>query len=140
MDFSTKAKKEITLPVMCSVMSDSLQPCGLGPLGFSVHGICQARILEWDAISFSGRGGVGVGSFKTRDRTCTSCLGKWVLYHYIAWEALYCDGWALIYGCPSVYHVCHMSGHTWKNDKKCMPDCILWAFVPKLVTPKTLVI
>ena len=39
---------------MCSVVSDSLQPCGLGPLSFSVHGICQAGILEWDAISFSG--------------------------------------------------------------------------------------
>ena len=38
----------------CSVMSDSLRPpmdCSLP--GFSVHGILQARILEWVAIPFS---------------------------------------------------------------------------------------
>ena len=35
----------------CSVMSDSFQLHGLP--GFSVHGISQARILEWVAISFS---------------------------------------------------------------------------------------
>ena len=33
------------------VLSDSLQP--QGPPGSSVHGISQARILEWVAISFS---------------------------------------------------------------------------------------
>ena len=37
--------------VSCSVMSDSLQPCS--PPGSSVHGILQARILEWVASSFS---------------------------------------------------------------------------------------
>ena len=39
-----------------SVVSSSLRPHGqaLRPLpGFSVHGILQARILEWGAISFS---------------------------------------------------------------------------------------
>ena len=30
-----------------SAVSDSLRPCS------SVHGICQARVLEWVAISFS---------------------------------------------------------------------------------------
>ena len=34
-----------------SVVSDSLQPHGLNPPDFSVHGILQARILEWVAIS-----------------------------------------------------------------------------------------
>ena len=34
-----------------SVVSDSLPPCD--PPGSSVHGIFQARILEWVAISFS---------------------------------------------------------------------------------------
>ena len=36
-----------------SVMSDSLQPYGLYLPGSSVHGILQARILEWVAISYS---------------------------------------------------------------------------------------
>ena len=37
----------------CSVVSDSLQPVDCSPPGSSVHGILQARILEWVAISFS---------------------------------------------------------------------------------------
>ena len=43
----------------CSIMSDSSQPHGLP--GSSVHGISQARILEWVAISFSS------GSPRPRD-------------------------------------------------------------------------
>ena len=35
-------------------MSDSLPPMDCSLLGFSVHGILQARILEWVAISSSG--------------------------------------------------------------------------------------
>ena len=35
---------------------------------FSVHGIVQARILEWVAIPFSR------GSFQTRDQTQVSCI------------------------------------------------------------------
>ena len=40
--------------------------------GSSVHGILQARILT---ISFSR------GSSCPRDKTCVSCIGRWVLYH-----------------------------------------------------------
>ena len=35
-----------------SVVSDSLRPYGCSPPGSSIHGILQARILEWVAISF----------------------------------------------------------------------------------------
>ena len=34
----------------CSVVSDSCDPIDCSPPGFSVHGILQARILEWVAI------------------------------------------------------------------------------------------
>ena len=34
-------------------VSDPLDPMGCSPPGSSVHGIFQARILEWVAISFS---------------------------------------------------------------------------------------
>ena len=37
----------------CSVVSDSLHPVDCSPPRSSVHGILQARILEWVAISFS---------------------------------------------------------------------------------------
>ena len=43
--------------------------------GSSVHGICQARILEWVAISFLR------GSSQPRDQTCVSCTGRPILYH-----------------------------------------------------------
>ena len=43
-------------------------PVNCNPPGSSVHGISQARILEWIAISFSR------GSFKPRDGTQVSCL------------------------------------------------------------------
>ena len=43
--------------------------------GSSVHGISQARILEWVAISFSR------GSSWPRDKTRVSCTGRQMLYH-----------------------------------------------------------
>ena len=43
--------------------------------GSSVHGISQARILEWVAISFSR------GSSQPKDWTWISCIGRWILYH-----------------------------------------------------------
>ena len=56
---------------MCLVAQSCLTLCN--PLdcslpGSSVHGIFQARILEWVAISFSR------GYSQPRDQTCISCL------------------------------------------------------------------
>ena len=53
-------------------------PMERSPLGSSVHGILQARILEWVSIPFSRI------SSPPRDQTCISyisCTGRWVLYH-----------------------------------------------------------
>ena len=73
--------------VSCSVMSNSLQPHGLYSLpGFSVHGILQARILEWVAISFSW------GSFPPRNWTHVSCitcrffLTVWATCGWMEWD------------------------------------------------------
>ena len=49
--------------------------------GSSVHGMFQARILEWVAISSSR------GPSQPRDQTCISCIGKWILYHWATWKA-----------------------------------------------------
>ena len=58
-----------------SVMPNSLWPHGLSLPGSSVHGILQARILEWVAISFSR------GSSRPRDRTQISHFaGRWLLW------------------------------------------------------------
>ena len=59
----------------CSTLCD---PMDCSPPGFSVHGILQARILEWVAM-LSSR-----GSSWPRDQTCisfVSCTGRQVLYH-----------------------------------------------------------
>ena len=49
-------------PTLCDLVDCS-------PPGSSVHGILQARILEWVAVSFSR------GSSRPRDRTQVSCIG-----------------------------------------------------------------
>ena len=49
--------------------------------GSSVHGISQARILEWVVISSSRV------SFQPRDQTCISCFGRQILYHWAIREA-----------------------------------------------------
>ena len=50
--------------------------------GSSVHGMFQARILEWVSISSSR------GSSRPRDRTHISCIGRWVLYEWATRGAL----------------------------------------------------
>ena len=53
------------------------------PSGSSVHGILQARILQWVAISFS------MESPQSRDRTLVSCIDRQILYHWATREAPY---------------------------------------------------
>ena len=58
-------------PTLCDFMDCSLPAS-------SVHGLLQARMLEWFVISFSR------GSFQPRDQThvsCSFCIGRWILYH-----------------------------------------------------------
>ena len=56
-------------------------PVGCSPPVSTVHGIFQARILEWVAISYLR------GSSWSRHWTWVSCIGRWVLYHWATWEA-----------------------------------------------------
>ena len=81
----------------CPTLSN---PMDCSPPGSCVHGISQARILEWVAISLSK------GSSRPKDQTWVSCIGKWILYHWATREALEkklklpfpfcgCDSWHL---------------------------------------------
>ena len=45
---STKVK--VLVAQLCPTLCD---PMDCSPPGSSVHGICQARVLEWGAIAFS---------------------------------------------------------------------------------------
>ena len=61
----------------CLTLCDPIG-CSL-PGSSSVHGILQARILGWVAISYFR------GSSPPRDRThlfCVSCIDRWILYHW----------------------------------------------------------
>ena len=63
---------------LCPNLGD---PMDCSPPASSIHGIFQARILEWVAISYSR------ASAQPRDPTCVSCvscIGRWIslpLYH-----------------------------------------------------------
>ena len=51
------------------------------PMDYTVHGILQARILEWVAFSFSR------GSSQPRDRTQVSCIASWFFTSWATREA-----------------------------------------------------
>ena len=60
---------------------------GYRPLDSSVHGISQARILEWVAMPSSRR------SSWSRGRThisCVACISRWILY---CWATRYTYSW-----------------------------------------------
>ena len=69
----------------------SCDPIDCRPPGSSVHGISQARMLEWVAFSFSR------GSFWPGDRV--SCIGRWgffvcfVFHQWATREAWYVNMW-----------------------------------------------
>jgi len=52
-----KVKSKSEVAESCLTPSD---PMDCSPPGSSIHGIFQARVLEWDAISFSGLQGHAV--------------------------------------------------------------------------------
>ena len=69
------------------------------PSGSIVHGILQARILEWVGLSFS------MGSSRPRDQTCTFCIGK-LVFHYWATRRAFADfqtrkGWITFFSLES---------------------------------------
>ena len=63
---------------LCMILCD---PMDCSPPGSSVHGILQARTLEWVAMSSSKR------SSLPRDQNCICCIGRQILYHWTTWEA-----------------------------------------------------
>ena len=72
---STADSKMSACLLVTSVMSNSLRLYRLYLPVSSFHGVLQARILEWVAISYSR------GSSQPRVQTwvsCVSCIGRWV--------------------------------------------------------------
>ena len=72
-DWSDLARRESEVAQSCPILCD---PIDCSPSGFSIHGIFQARVPEWIAISFSR------GSSQPRNRTLVShiagrCFTVW---------------------------------------------------------------
>ena len=91
-----------------SVVSDSVTRWTICSLPVSVHGIFQARILEWVAISSS------TVCSKPRDRTHVSCIGRQILYHW-----------------------CHLGSLALGLSKPASPTWWWWSVVSNSVTPWT---
>ena len=66
-----------------SVMFDSWHPKGCSPPGSSVHGLLQAKTMEWVTISFSR------GSCWPRDWTRVSCIAGKFFTNWATREDLY---------------------------------------------------
>ena len=77
-------KRFLSAVSVCSFMFNSCDPVDCRSPGFSVHGIFQARILEWVTISYSR------GSSWPRDWTwvfCISCMAGEFFTASATWEA-----------------------------------------------------
>ena len=79
-------------PTLCS-------PTKCSPPGSSVHGIFQARILEWGAISCFR------GLSWSSGQTWVSCIGRWILYHCTTWEAPNASQVLIMSVCSGASHV-----------------------------------
>ena len=102
--------KESEIAQLCPTLCD---PVDCRPSGSSVHGISQARILEWVAISFS-RGsswpmdrtrvsciaGRHFNLWATRKMDCVLCCGFRTMYYKGC--VLWCDNSALERLCPQI--------------------------------------
>ena len=89
------------------------------PLGSSVHGISQARMLEWDAISFSR------GSSWPRDWTLISCIGRQVFHYWATWEA------HILCVCVCVYQMCIKHNFIYIYVCVCVCVCVCVAAAAK---------
>ena len=98
------------IPILShSVVSDSLHPIDCSLPGSSSHGISQARVLEWIAITFSR------GPSWPRNQTCMSCIsciGRQILYHWATWEALGIPNWAYCF--LSLYSLSFLRAQLWE--------------------------
>ena len=96
------------------ILSNSCDPKECSLSGFSVHGIFQARILEWVAISSSR------WSFWPRDWTQVSCFAGSLLH----WQA---SSLPLSYlGSPQIFTECCISQNSQQNTYRYTERNLLW--------------
>ena len=107
-----KVKSQSEVAQSCPTPSD---PMDCSPPGSSVHGIFQARVLEWGAIAFSLVTPKlwGSGSFQPGEHIQGS--GGWSAQRR-AWKL--CVSPCLLFGCSSIIAFRTI----WKMEAKCFPE------------------
>ena len=85
-------------------------PMDCHPPGSSVHGILQARILEWVAIFFSK------WSSQPSDQTQVSCIGRWILYHLSHQGNPYNQGYGFSHSHVWMWQLDHKEGWAPRTD------------------------
>ena len=114
-------------------------PVDCSLIGSSVHGILQAKILEWVAIASSR------APSQPRDWawvSYVSCTGRWTLYHWATWEATKVTGilkGILCYFVIVLVLYIYIYIHTyikfkfpfsiWKQYAKCRTFCFTLTFI-----------
>ena len=96
----------------CLTLCDPID-CNLP--GSSVHGIFQARILEWITISFS-RGSSRLPGWGLPGLNLHLLHCRWILYHWATWEAgciILC-----IYSTKQIWDVIQLKQKTKRNNQK----------------------
>ena len=69
---------------LCSTLCN---PMDCNPPGSSVHGIFQARILDWVAMPSFRISSPPRNQTRVSCVSCISCTGKRILYHQLTWDA-----------------------------------------------------
>ena len=72
---------------LCNVKVIQSGPTLCNPIDYTVHGMLQARILEWVAVPFSK------GSSQPRNQTMVSCIAGGL---FTNWASFFTD-WAILY-------------------------------------------
>ena len=94
-EFESESEVTQACPTLCDPVRCRLP-------GSSVHGIVQARILEWGAISFSK------GSSQPRDQTQVSCIAARL---FTIWATRESQGWIYSVFILSNKHIAHYRLH-----------------------------
>ena len=89
------------------------------PMDYTVHGVLQARILEWVAFPFSE------GSSQPRDRTRVSCIAGGFFTNWVIRESRFTTG-VSVYARNTAFS-CDWQPHPMKKGKH-LPWCHLAVF------------
>ena len=81
--YTTKCIHACSVAKLCPTLFNSVN---CSSLGSSVHGILQAKMVEWVAISSSS------GLCDPRIKPQVTFIERWIVYHWTTWEASHSKG------------------------------------------------